>query len=163
MTATWTLTEALRARVPLGGFEWGQLGTAAHGLPLLPAAAAAGAIGLTTLLVALAAASVTAVNPVRPSDRWRAPAAVLAFALVVVAAGTVRWTEPTGTITVATVQVDPVCPGRYAVDCPGERADLLARHLAATAALDEPIDLLLWGEGALSGPPSRSVDAWPTR
>lgn len=153
VTAVWTLIEALRARAPLGGFEWGQLGTTAHGLPLLPAAAAVGTLGLTTLLVALAATSVTVAKPVRRSHRWRAPAVVLGFTLAAVAVGLVQWTKPTGTITVAAVQVDPVCPGGYAVDCPNERAELLARHLAATATLDEPIDLLLWGEGSLSGSP----------
>jgi apolipoprotein N-acyltransferase len=65
----------------------------------------------------------------------------------------VPWTEPSETVTVAAVQVDPVCPGRYSVDCPGEREELLVRHLDATTALAEPIDLLLWGEGSLSGPP----------
>jgi apolipoprotein N-acyltransferase len=153
VTAVWTLIEALRARVPLGGFEWGQLGTTAHGLPLLPAAAAVGTLGLTALLVALAAASVTVVKPMGPWGRWRAPAAVLGVALATVAVGSVRWTEPMGVMTVAAVQVDPVCPGRYAVDCPGERAELLTRHLAATADIAAPIDLLLWGEGSLSGAP----------
>lgn len=153
MTATWTLTEALRARVPLGGFEWGQLGTTAHGLPLRSAAAVLGTLGLTALLVAVATTSVVVARPVRTSNRWRAPAAVLAITLTALAVGSVRWTETTGTVTVAAVQVDPVCPGRYAVDCPGERAELLTRHLAATAGLDELIDLLLWGEGSLSGPP----------
>ncbi len=153
VTAIWTLTEALRARVPLGGFEWGQLGTTAHGLPLLSAASVLGTLGLTALLVAVAAASVVVARPVRSSNRWRAPVGVLAITLAAVAVGSVRWTEPTGTMIVAAVQVDPVCPGRYAVDCPGERAILRARHLVATAALDESIDLLLWGEGSLSGAP----------
>jgi hypothetical protein len=45
----------------------------------------------------------------------------------------------------AAVQVDPVCPGRYGVDWPGEREELLARHLAATEQIDGGIDLLLWG------------------
>lgn len=153
VTAVWTLSEALRARVPLGGFEWGQLGTTAHGLPLLPAAAVVGTLGLTALLVALAAASVTAARPVGPTRRWRAPAVVLAVTVTAVAAGSVPWTEPTETVTVAAVQVDPVCPGRYAVDCPGEREELLARHLDATAEIPVPVDLLLWGEGSLGGEP----------
>lgn len=156
VTGAWTLVEALRARLPLGGFEWGQLGNTAHGLPLLPAAAAVGTLGLTALLVALAAALVTAARPVASADRWhrwRVPTAVFGLATVAVVAGSVPWTEPTGTMTVAAVQVDPVCPGRYAVDCPGERAELLTRHLAATAELEDDIDLLLWGEGSLSGQP----------
>jgi apolipoprotein N-acyltransferase len=138
--------------VPLGGFEWGQLGTTAHGLPLLPAAAV-GTLGVTALLVALAAAGVSAACPTGPTRRWRAPAVVLAVTVAAVAAGSVPWTEPSETVTVAAVQVDPVCPRRYWVDCPGERAKLLTRHLASTTALVEPIDLLLWGEGSLRGEP----------
>lgn len=153
VTAVWTLAEALRARLPLGGFEWGQLGTAAHGLPLLPAAAVVGTLGLTALLVALAAASVAVASPAEPEGRWRPPTVVLAVIVGVVAGGSVGWTEPSGTVTVAAVQVDPVCPGRYAVDCPGERQELLARHVAATVEIDVPVDLLLWGEGALAGEP----------
>jgi apolipoprotein N-acyltransferase len=156
VTAVWTLIEALRARLPLGGFEWGQLGVTAHGLPLLPAAAAVGTLGLTALLVAFAAAIVTAARPAVSTHRWHrwcAPATVLGLATVAVVAGSVAWTEPTGTMTVATVQVEPLCPGRYAVECPGERAEPLARHLAATAELDAGIELLLWGEGSLSGQP----------
>jgi apolipoprotein N-acyltransferase len=153
VAAVWTLTEALRARVPLGGFEWGQLGTSAHGLPLLPAATVVGTLGLTALLVALAAAGVVGARPVGPTRRWRAPAVVLAVTVTAVAAGSVPWTEPTETVTVAAVQVDPVCPGRYAVDCPGEREELLARHLAATAEIPDHVDLLLWGEGSLRGEP----------
>jgi apolipoprotein N-acyltransferase len=153
VAAVWTLSEALRARVPLGGFAWGQLGTTAHGLPLLPAAATVGTLGLTALLVALAAAGVSAARSVGSTRRWRAPAVVLVVAVTAVAVGSVPWTEPNGTVTVAAVQVDPVCPGRYAVDCPGEREELLARHLAATEQIDSGIDLLLWGEGSLRGEP----------
>jgi apolipoprotein N-acyltransferase len=154
VTGVWVLTEALRARLPLGGFEWGQLGTSAHGLPILPAAAIVGTLGLTGLLVALAAAAVTVARPVGATSRWRAAAPVLGFAVAAVAVGWVQWTEPTRAMTVAIVQVDPVCPGRYAVDCPGERAELLTRHLAATTALDDGIDLVLWGEGSLRGQPA---------
>jgi apolipoprotein N-acyltransferase len=154
VTAVWTLTEALRARVPLGGFEWGQLGTTAHGLPLLPAAAVVGTLGVTALLVALAAAGVSAARPPGPTRRWRAPAVVVIVVLTAVAVGSVPWTEPTATVTVAAVQVDPVCPGRYAVDCPGEREELLVRHLAATEEIDDRIELLLWGEGSLRGEPN---------
>jgi apolipoprotein N-acyltransferase len=78
---------------------------------------------------------------------------VLLAAVSAVAAGSLPWTEPSETMTVAAVQVDPVCPGRYAVDCPGERDDLLDRHLAATDEIDDRIDLLLWGEGSLRGQP----------
>jgi apolipoprotein N-acyltransferase len=152
-TAVWTLTEALRVRVPLGGFGWGQLGTTAHGLPLLPAAAVVETLGLTALLVALAAAGVAAARPVGQAQRWRAPALVLVAAVTAVAAGSVPRTEPSETVTVAAVQVDPVCPGRFAVDCPGERDELLARHLAATDEIDDRIDQLLWGEGSLRAQP----------
>lgn len=166
VTGSWTLVEAVRARVPLGGFEWGQLGTTAHGLPLLPAASVVGTLGLTALLVALAASTVVALRPSRSSAsgtsgggdalaRWRAPAVVLALAATLVGIGSASWTTPTQRITVATVQVDPACPGRYSVDCPQERAVFLDRHLAATEKVSRrtDVDLVLWGEGSLRGQP----------
>lgn len=167
VSGTWTLVEAVRARVPLGGFEWGQLGTTAHGLPLLPAASVVGTLGLTALLAALAASTVVAVRPARlPASaaaggsgtllRLRAPGVVLVLAATLVGIGSASWTTPTQRLTVAAVQVDPVCPGRYSVECPQERAEFFDRHLDATSEVSRRVngvDLVLWGEGSLRGEP----------
>lgn len=153
VAATWTLVEALRARQPLSGFEWGQLGLAAAELPVRPAAAVVGTLGVTGLLVALSAAVVAAVRH-RELGLVRAGWPVVLVAAVtagVTALGTQEWTEPTGELDVAIVQVDDPCPGEYAVDCPGLREQLLRGHLEGTADLASDPDLLLWGEGVLRG------------
>jgi hypothetical protein len=124
-----------------------QLGTTAHGLLLLTRRRGRGDLfGLTVMLVALAAAGASAVRPVGPTRRWRAPAVALT-ATTAVAAGSVPWTEPSETVTVAAFQVDPVRPGRYAVDCPGDREEPLARLLAATDEIDDRIGAPRGGAG----------------
>lgn len=151
--ATWTLVEALRARQPLGGFEWGQLGLTAAELPVRSAAAVVGTLGLTGLLVAVAAGVVALV---RERDRgWVRASVPLLLAVAATAGvgllGTQDWTEPAGELEVGIVQMDPPCPGEYAVDCPGLRETTLTRHIEGTDELDGDVDLLLWGEGTLRG------------
>src|SRR5918996_2105355 len=60
VAATWTLVEALRARFPATGFEWGQLGLSTAETVLRRGAAIVGTLGLTGVLVAIAA-SVTVI------------------------------------------------------------------------------------------------------
>jgi apolipoprotein N-acyltransferase len=154
VAATWVLVEGVRSRVPLGGFEWGALGVTAHGIPFGSAATIVGTLGLTGLLAACAAAiAVTADRRAGTVGRRSAPLAVtITVAAALGIAGQATWTQPTGTMTVGIVQADPVCPGRYSVDCPGEREELLDRLGTATAALGDDIDLVVWGEGTLRGP-----------
>lgn len=148
---SWTLAEAARARWPLGGFEWGQLAQSAVDLPVRAAAAVIGSVGLSGLLVAVAAAVVVATERGRPSRRL-APLAVVATLLAgMTGLGLLPWTAPSGTLEVAIVQVDPPCPGRTAVDCPGEQEANLEQFIRSSATLPDSVDLLLWGEGALSG------------
>lgn len=150
--ASWTLAELVRSRWPLGGFEWGQLGHTLGGLPLGTAAAVVGSIGVTGLVVALGGAAVAVVDAQGLLARRLLPvalAAALASGLTVL--GSAPWTRPAGSMTVGIVQVDPPCPERPAVDCPGQRRLNFERFVAGTAALDAPVDLVLWGEGALGG------------
>ena len=80
-SATLTLSEAARARWPLGGFEWGQLGYVWHATPVRQLAALVRVLGLTALTAAASAALAT-------TPRWRrllpraGPAAVV-FTVVV--------------------------------------------------------------------------------
>ncbi len=151
VAAAWTLVEALRARVPFGGFAWGQLGTTTADLALLrPGAATVGTLGLTGLLVAVAAAGVVVISE-RGRRGWLPLVAAVAVLGVTIVLGSVRWTHPTGSVNVGIVQVDDPCPDDFAVDCLDLRAELLARFARGTAAIDAPVDLLLWGEGALGG------------
>lgn len=154
VTSTWTVAEAARSRTPLGGFEWGQLGLTAHSNPVGSAAAIVGTLGTTALLVAVAAAiAVVADRRNAAMSRRLAPLSVVGIVAVVAAAlGSITWTQPSGSLSVAVVQADPVCPGKYSVDCPGEREALLRRLGSSTVALPHGLDLVVWGEGTLSAP-----------
>ena len=146
VAAVWTLVEAIRARWPLSGFEWGQLGLASADLPVREAAAVVGALGLTGLTVAVAASLVVLAN--RPA-RWRPLALSILAVGVLTGVGMLPWTSDDGELTVAVVQVDDPCPGEFAADCPNLRARLLEALVAGTAGLEDEPDLLLWGEGTL--------------
>jgi apolipoprotein N-acyltransferase len=153
VASAWTLAEFLRARVPLGGFEWGQLGYLTHGTILRDAAAVTGVLGLTWLLAALAAAGAAVVVGLAARRRpvWSVPLAAVAVLAAAVAAGQHSWTTPAGGLRVALVQVAPVCAGP-SVDCIEEGPGLLARFAQRTAALSQPVDLMVWGEGAVRAP-----------
>ena len=156
VTATWTLAEAARARFPMSGFEWGQLGIATADTPLRRAAAVVGVLGVTALLVAVAAGLAVMVMDRRL--RSGAPLGLSALALgLLVALGTVTWTTPDGTLQVAVVQSENPCPGAFAEDCPGYIDVLLETYVAGTAALRATPDLVVWGEDALVG--AETLDA----
>lgn len=148
--ATWTLIELIRARFPVSGFEWGQLGLGVHDTALRRAAAIVGSVGLTGGLVAVAAGVVVLVV----GRTWRAgvpfAAAIVVLALVT-ALGVVSWTTPGAVLEVALVQADKPCPGEFAQDCPGYGDALLDSYLAGTARLSSTPDLIVWGEDALRG------------
>ena len=146
VTATWVGMETLRARWPLGGFEWGQLGYAWHDTPLRALAPAVGVLGLTALTVATAAVVVIAIAQRRARWRWLAlPAGV---ALLAAAAPTT--TAPAGDLDVAVVQIGPVCT-EPVVRCPDEDENVLAAFAETTRAASVRPDLVVWGEGALGG------------
>jgi apolipoprotein N-acyltransferase len=149
-TAAATVAAAVRARLPLGGLEWAQLGVAAHGLPLRPSAALVGALGVTALLIAVAAAVAITTEAPRRAATWRPLLATVVLAGTCTVIGAAPWTRAAGLLDVAVVQTGAPCPGRAAVDCPNERELLLDDLSASTARLDGPLDLVVWGEGVLS-------------
>lgn len=150
VAATWTLVELVRARFPVSGFEWGQLGLTAADTIVRRAAAVVGTLGLTGLMVALAA-GVTVVI-VQRTLRSAVPLAVAVAALIgVTALGTVSWTTPGETLRVALVQTDPPCAGEFAQDCPDYSDVLLGMYVDRTRTLDTSPDLIIWGEDALYG------------
>lgn len=154
IAATWVLVEASRARVPLTGFEWGQLSMATTDLPVRQAPAVVGALGTTGLLAAIAAALVALVSQ---RGRWL-PLALAVIVLVATAGlGSIGWTRPDGELAVAVVQVDDPCPGAFAADCPGYIDRLTQAFIDRTAALDATPDLVVWGEDALPGAVTRTA------
>jgi apolipoprotein N-acyltransferase len=152
VAASWILAEAARGRVPLTGFEWGQLSMATVDLPVRSAPAVVGALGTTGLLIGIAAALAVLVIHGRT---WQPVVATLAIIAVVAGLGAVRWTSPDGQLTVAVVQVDDPCPGAFAADCPGYIDRLTQAYIDGTAELGADPDIVVWGEDALPGAVTR--------
>lgn len=86
-----------------------------------------------------------------------AAAVVAAVGLAVV--GSLPGARPAGELSAAIVQVDPVCPGRGMVACPDQPERLRQAFLAASRDLPAGLDLVVWGEGALSGLPPQQAGA----
>ncbi|RZS80094.1 apolipoprotein N-acyltransferase [Motilibacter rhizosphaerae] len=167
-TATsWTLQEALRGRLPYGGFPWGRLGFAladtpyAHlartgGVPLVSAAAALTGGGLAAVAVLLAR---------RPRA---ATAALLAGLVPVLGPLAVPFAQPHGrTVQVALVQGDVP---RMGLDFNAQRAAVLDNHAQRTHELAARVrsgaapkpDLVLWPENSSDLDPFSDPQAYAT-
>ena len=174
--ALWVGQEALRDRVPFGGFPWARLAFSQGDSPALGLAAVGGAPLVTFataaaggLLVQATLAAVTALTaPVDPPSarRFIRPAALLAAAgLVVVAGLAVPLHEPAGrTVRVAIVQGNVP---RLGLEFNAQRRAVLDNHVDRTLALaadvdagrvDRP-DLVVWPENSSDIDPLRNPDA----
>lgn len=148
-TGTLTLSEAVRARWPLGGFEWGQLGYVWHATPVRGLASVVGVLGLTAVTAAACAAAAVMLHRRQLPGR----AGLLALALAAAAGLTLSardWTTPAGGLDVAVVQVAPVCRGPVVL-CPSEDERLLDAFARLTRVSGTRPSLFIWGEGALGG------------
>ena len=177
--ALWTLQEALRGRIPFGGFPWGRLAFSQGDSPLLGFAAVGGAPLVTFatallggLLVALlmvvtgAGGRTRSAVPTASSPVVKRGAALAgAAALVVVAGLAVPKTEPGGTtVTVAIVQGNVP---RLGLDFNEQRRAVLDNHVNATLDLAARVDagatprpdLVVWPENASDIDPLRNPDA----
>ncbi|MEJ5915641.1 apolipoprotein N-acyltransferase [Pseudokineococcus sp. 1T1Z-3] len=183
----WTGVEALRARIPFGGFGWGRVAFSQADAPTLGLAAVGGAplvsfavattgaalaLVALRLLVALAGRRSAAAGTA-PPPRTRALAALAAPALLAVAAGGGGALVPrpveaeAGTLTVAAVQGDVPAPG---LEFNAERRAVLDNHVQGTLRLAEAVaagevpqpDLVVWPENASDIDPFTNADAYRT-
>lgn len=150
VAALWTADEALRARLPFGGFPWGRLAFSQTDTPLTPLAALGGA-PLVTFAVALVGAVVALLavdRSVRTAGGAGAVAAVLAGGAVLAPVG------GTGEqVTVAVVQGNVP---RLGLGFNDQRAAVLGNHVDATRALAADVragrtpapDLVIWPENS---------------
>jgi apolipoprotein N-acyltransferase len=145
--ALWVGEEALRDRLPFGGFPWGRLAfSQAHSF-LTPLAALGGA-PLVTFAVAVLGSLAAALLL-----RRGLVAAVVAAAVVLVAAPLVPTPTTGQDVTVAVVQGNVP---RLGLDAFAQRAAVLDHHAAATHALAAAVragkqarpDLVIWPENA---------------
>ncbi|MGB8652325.1 MAG: apolipoprotein N-acyltransferase [Mycobacteriales bacterium] len=154
--ALWVAEEALRDRVPFGGFPWGRLAFSQGHSPLTPLAALGGAPLVTLAVAAIGTALVT-----RPR-----PAVALAPVLVVAALLTPIPTDGPRTA-VAVVQGNVP---RLGLDAFAQRAAVLDDHAQATHQLAQAVragtvarpDLVIWPENASDLDPYSDPEAATT-
>ena len=162
--ALWVGQEALRDRLPFGGFPWGRLAFSQGDSPLTPLAALGGA-PLVTFVVALLA-GVLAWAAVRRT----ATAAVVAAVAVLAAAGAAALVPlPTDGESVRVAVVQGNVP-RLGLDFNAQRAAVLRNHAEATrelaadvraGRLEQP-DLVVWPENASDLDPFTDPGAYET-
>lgn len=149
----WVAIEALRGRVPFGGFPWGRLG---HSQADAPTAAWVSIGGVPLLGFLLVLAGALALVAVRSALRGRAVPATIALsaALVLMFSGLVIPLTTAGrAVTVAVVQGNVP---RTGMDAFGQREAVLTAHLEATHQLAEDVragvvpapDVVIWPENA---------------
>jgi apolipoprotein N-acyltransferase len=169
----WVADEALRSRVPFGGFPWGRLAFSQADSPLAGLAALGGAplvtfgVAVTGGLLAAAAshARERLRGRVRPTGR-RAVALAGTALLVPLSGLAVPYGPPTGTpVTVAVVQGNVP---RLGLDFNAQRRAVLDNHVAATLDLARRVangevtrpDLVIWPENSSDIDPLRNPDAY---
>ena len=167
--AVWVGVEALRARMPFGGFPWGRVAFGQPDGPLLPVAAVGGAplLSFATVLAGLALGEAAR----RLARREvRAAAAPALLALVALAAGPLAallppaGSAPVRTVTIAAVQGNVP---RLGLDFNAQRRAVLDNHVRVTEQLAADVaaglrprpDVVLWPENASDIDPLRNPDA----
>ncbi len=158
----WVAVEALRSRIPFGGFPWGRAG---HSQVDAPTAAwvSLGGVPLLSLLVVLLGA-LAAWVVISAAHRRVVAALVGAVACVGLAVSGLAISTPTAgeTVTVAVIQGSVPDTG---MDAFGRREAVLEAHLDATHQLAEDVrsgtvaapDFVIWPENASDIDPS--IDA----
>lgn len=163
-SALWVGQEALRDRLPFGGFPWGRLAFSQGDSPLTPLAALGGAPLVTFVVALLAGALAWAVV------RRTAVAALVAAGSLVAAAGAGALVPtPTDGESVRVAVVQGNVP-RLGLGFNAQRAAVLANHANATrelaadvrAGLVEQPDLVIWPENASDLDPFTDPGAFET-
>jgi apolipoprotein N-acyltransferase len=167
--AVWVGAEALRARVPFGGFPWGRVAFGQPDGPLLPVAALGGAPLLSFVTVLAGLALGEAVRRLAGGQVKAATVPAL-LALAALLAGPVATLVPaTGggaekTVTIAAVQGNVP---RLGLDFNAQRRAVLDNHVRVTEQLAADVaagraprpDVVLWPENASDIDPLRNPDA----
>ncbi|HEU5271841.1 MAG TPA: apolipoprotein N-acyltransferase [Jatrophihabitans sp.] len=165
VAALWTTEEAIRDRLPFGGFPWGRWAFSQAESPLKWFAAVGGA-PLVTFAVALSG-SMLAGLLLRPRPLERVAAGMAACLVVVLGSGlSVLSPDTSGdrTLTVAAIQGN--VPDR-GLDFDARRRQVLDNHVAQTLRLAAQVragtvpkpDLVLWPENASDIDPTDNPDA----
>jgi apolipoprotein N-acyltransferase len=140
LPGAWLLTEALRGRWPFGGVPLSNLAVGQVEGPLLGVARMGGSLLVGAATVAVGVALAAAVR-----RRWPAVGVAAGAVVVAVALGAVA---PDGSGTGDTIDVALVQgggeQGTHAID--SDPRDVFEAHLAASALVETPVDVVLWPE-----------------
>jgi apolipoprotein N-acyltransferase len=168
--AVWIAGEAVRSRVPFGGFPWGRIGFGQPDSPLLPVASVGGVtlLGFVTVLGGLAIADIAR----RLSEPGRQRTAVWPALLLVLAIASgplallapVTRTAPDTTTTIAAVQGNVP---RLGLDFNSQRRAVLDNHVRVTEQLAADVaagrqpqpDIVVWPENSSDIDPLQNPDA----
>jgi apolipoprotein N-acyltransferase len=158
--ALWVGEEALRDRLPFGGFPWGRLAFSQGDSALTPLVALGGAPLLTFVVALLAGALAWSVLAVR-----RLPVVLGAVALAVGAAALVPLPTDGEQFRVAVVQGNVP---RLGLEFNAQRAAVLRNHVSATRGLAADVragrqaqpDLVVWPENSSDIDPFSDPDAY---
>jgi apolipoprotein N-acyltransferase len=153
IACAWVTTEALRSRVPLGGFPWGRLAFGQPEGPLLALASIGGA-PLLSFAVALMGAGAASLLTRGPRPGVTAVGGLLAVALPVLTAFTLLpSTANPATATSTSVAVIQGNVPRLGLDFNAQRAAVLNNHVAETERLAAAV--------AAGTAPAPNIVVWP--
>ena len=154
----WVVMEALRGRVPLGGFPWGELAFSQGNSPLAALGSVAGMAGITFVIVLVAGLVVESAR----TRTWRTASIVIVIVFVgaVVVPRPLEFGGTSNTATVAAIQGGTPGTGMEALDV---RRAVLQNHIDQTLALAQAIDagaapqpdFVLWPENSSDIDPYR--------
>jgi apolipoprotein N-acyltransferase len=136
----WAVTEFIRYRFPVGGFEWGAWGYAFSDVAAARAIARwVGTTGLTVISMAAAGGLATA--------RWKVGVVPVGLLVAVLGLGALLPDLPAGEARrAAIVQGSTPCPFEH---CPDERFGTYRQHLELTRTIEAgQADLVVWSEGS---------------
>jgi apolipoprotein N-acyltransferase len=167
--AVWVGAEALRARVPFGGFPWGRVAFGQPDGPLLPVTAVGGA-PLLSFVTVLAGLALGEAGRRLARGEMRAAAVPALLALAALATGPLSallppaGAPPVRTVTIAAVQGNVP---RLGLDFNAQRRAVLDNHVRVTEQLAADVaagrqprpDVVLWPENASDIDPLRNPDA----
>ena len=164
--AVWVLQEALRARLPFGGFPWGKLAFSQGDSWLTPLAALGGA-PLVSFVVALLGGAL-AWGVLRLRARPLGAVATVAGALVAAGGTAALVPVPTSGNESAVVAVVQGNVPRLGLDFNAQRAAVLDNHVTATRELAAAVragrepqpDLVVWPENASDIDPFEDPQAY---
>ncbi|MFJ4963148.1 apolipoprotein N-acyltransferase [Streptomyces sp. NPDC088729] len=172
--AVWTLDEAVRARIPFGGFPWGRIAfgqaesaflplAALGGTPLLSFAVVLCGFGLYAAVRGFRAYRATGRIP-RAAVAWAAASVLVPVAAALAVLPLVDDSAENGTATVAAIQGNVP---RLGLDFNSQRRAVLDNHARRTEQLAEEVrtgkaeqpDFVLWPENSSDLDPYLNADA----